>query len=224
MPKAPAFQMYPMDFDMDTATWENEEVGAYLRLLFYEWINGSLPNDTYKLAKIVRENTRKFKRKWEIISIKFIQNGNGQLINRKLEEIREKQAQYIESQREKGLRSAKKRWAGHITPVITMVTDRLQPNDNSSSSSSLKKEIYKERKIPIPDDEWIKEIQKKTCYQHINVLMELEKCLAWFKEKNIIVSRKRFLNWLNRNQFQTKPIDIKTDPYSNLEYVKSKGA
>lgn len=36
MSKAPAFQIYVQDFDMDTAIWENEQIGAYLRLLFLD--------------------------------------------------------------------------------------------------------------------------------------------------------------------------------------------
>jgi hypothetical protein len=89
----------------------------------------------------------------------------------------------------------------------------------SSSSSSLKKEIYKERKIKLPDSEWLNELQNKPCYNHLSIETEFEKCQTWFKEKNIIVSRSRFLNWINRSQFQTKPIQ-KDDPYKNLEYVK----
>ena len=144
MGKLPAFPLYASDFDMDTATWENDELGAYLRLLLYEWVNGGLPNDTYKLAKIVRESQRKFIDKWKNLSHKFTLNGNGLLINQRMENIRQEKAYYIESQREKGIKSAKKRWEGHITRVTTTVKERLQPEDNlsssSSSSSSKKKE------------------------------------------------------------------------------------
>ena len=153
MAKAPAFQMYAQDFDMDTATWENEEVGAYLRLLLYEWVNGGIPNDIEAIARIIRKpvergsNKRfqeKFKRnlcEFEVnlrrnVLQKFHLNGNGLLINSRMEVERLKQRQYLESQREKGIKSAEKRWAGHITPVTTTVTERLQPEDNSSSSSS----------------------------------------------------------------------------------------
>jgi len=136
MNKPPAFQIYAQDFDMDTATWENDEVGAYLRLLFYEWINGCLPNNIYKLSKIVRESEKKFRGKWENLSTKFILNGNGLLINKRLEETRQSQLKYRESQSEKGKRSAEKRWGDRVTGVITTVTERLQPEGNSSSSSS----------------------------------------------------------------------------------------
>ena len=50
MGKSPAFRLYASDFYMDTQTWSNEEVGVYLRLLLYQWINGSIPNDENLLA------------------------------------------------------------------------------------------------------------------------------------------------------------------------------
>ncbi len=62
--KAPAFQMYAQDFDMDTASWSNDEVGIYVRLLNYEWVNGGLPSDLSELSRIAREKKTKFEKKW----------------------------------------------------------------------------------------------------------------------------------------------------------------
>jgi len=167
MGKLPAFPLYASDFYMDTATWENDELGAYLRLLLYEWINGGLPDDTYKLAKIAKESQRKFVDKWKNLSHKFTLNGNGLLINQKMESVRQEKLYYIESQREKGIKSAKKRWEGHITRVTTTVKKRLQPEDNPSSSSSIssskEKKIIKEKNVfgefqnvKLTEDEYIK--------------------------------------------------------------------
>lgn len=145
MGKAPAYLMYAQDFDMDTASWSNEEVGVYQRLLNYSWVNRGLPSDTVELSRIVREKRSKFEKIFsKNISKKWSENGNGKLINKKQEEVRQNQLQFIESQREKGKKSAEKRWAGHITPVTTTVTERLQPKDNSSSSSSIKKKKIKD--------------------------------------------------------------------------------
>jgi len=144
MGKAPAFQIYGLDFDMDTATWENDEIGAYLRLLFYQWFNGGLPNDTYKLSKIVRESEKKFKKKWEIISTKFIQNGNGLLVNKKLEEIRQNQSKYSESRR----KNVSVRYKDKATHEPTYVED-MKPVCNLSSSSS-SSSINKKNKDIIP--------------------------------------------------------------------------
>lgn len=161
MGKPPAFQTFAADYYMDTNHWTTHEMGMYQRLLLTQWVNGGLPNDEERLARIAGCSLKKFQKGWTIVKVKFIQNGNGFLINKKMEEIREEQRQYIESQREKGLRSAKKRWNYNVTEAVTTVKLRLQPEDNSSSSSSsssLNKEknkrlkhIAKVEKTPSPD-------------------------------------------------------------------------
>ena len=87
----PAFQLYAADFDIDTNTWTNEEVGIYFRLLLSEWVNGPLPNDEVKLARIARMSSKRFSFRFQNIRHKFTQNGDGKLINRRMEEEREKQ-------------------------------------------------------------------------------------------------------------------------------------
>lgn len=42
--KAPAFQFYPDDFIGGTVMFTAEEVGAYMRLLCFQWGNGSIPD------------------------------------------------------------------------------------------------------------------------------------------------------------------------------------
>jgi uncharacterized protein YdaU (DUF1376 family) len=239
MSKAPAFQLYASDFYMDTAAWEVDEIGAYIRLLLYEWVNGGIPDDLEQIARIVGiglpdKNTRyavKFERKLCDFSVKmkrnvlqkFHMNGNGLLVNSRLELEREKQRQHSELQSEKGKKSAIKRWGEPVTTVITPVTERLQPdcNSSSSSSSSLKEKKYiKKRKITEPDDQWLIKIQTMECYSHLNVKDQLQKCIVWFQAKNITVSRQRFLNWLNNPRYNQKPVKIDNiDPYSHLEVV-----
>jgi uncharacterized protein YdaU (DUF1376 family) len=207
--KAPAFPLYASDFDMDTATWENDEVGAYLRLLLYEWVNGGLPEDTYRLSKIVRESEKKFIGKWKNLSTKFHLNGNGLLVNEKLEFVRQEKAQFIESQREKGKRSAKKRWGDRVTPVIMAVTERLQPESNpssssSSSSSSKKKHLTKQ---VLSDEEWIakiKEINPWLDWDDLN--REMDTWLVNHPERN--KTRAFISNWILRKQ-KDKPMGMK---------------
>lgn len=110
MAKIPFFPLYAQDFDMDTNTWTNEEVGVYLRLLLSEWINGSLPDDIPKLAQIARISPKKFKNLFQICSPKFVRDGNGFLINKRMEKEREKINKSLEQKRKAGIASAKKRW------------------------------------------------------------------------------------------------------------------
>jgi len=107
--KLPSFPLYPADFFMDTITWELEELGLYNRLLYVEWINGPLENEIKKLAKIAGISPKKFTKIYKIMSTKFIHTADGKLINVKLEEIRMRQSEYINKQREYGRIGANKK-------------------------------------------------------------------------------------------------------------------
>jgi len=87
MGKAPAFQTYASDFYMDTNSWTIEEIGIYQRLLLTEWVNGGLPDNEERLARIAGCKLKIFKKFWPNISQKFIQNGESKLVNKKLEEV-----------------------------------------------------------------------------------------------------------------------------------------
>jgi uncharacterized protein YdaU (DUF1376 family) len=157
MANSPSYQMYAQDFDMDTATWEIEEIGAYMRLLNYEWINGGLPDNTYKLSKIVRISERKFKKTWENLREKFHLNGNGLLINSRMEEVREKQRKFIESQSQKGKLGGRPPKSPGLSHGLTVEKPDESSSSSSSSSSSIKdkkeknKHIAKAQKPPSPD-------------------------------------------------------------------------
>jgi len=110
MKSPPAFQFYPAAFDTATATWELDEVGLYLRLLMAQWITGPLPNDPKKLSKIARISPKKFSNLFQIVSTKFISDGNGNLINEKLENIRQEQITYRKDQAKHGKYGADKRY------------------------------------------------------------------------------------------------------------------
>ena len=102
--------MYAADFDMDTASWSATEVGIYLRLLLNEWVNGSLPNDTEQLARITRIDRGNFLKCWcRSVKGKFMENSEGKLINRRMEDVREKQTEYREKQRGYGLKGIEKK-------------------------------------------------------------------------------------------------------------------
>jgi len=207
MGKAPAFQIYGLDFDMDTATWENDEIGAYLRLLFYQWFNGGLPNDTYKLSKIVRESEKKFKKKWEIISTKFIQNGNGLLVNKKLEEIRQNQSKYSESRR----KNVSVRYKDKATHEPTYVED-MKPVCNLSSSSS-SSSINKKKRNILSDDEFLTSLKEK--FTWVDFEKEMAKIDAWLLANPGRQKTRRFIvKWISKVE---KPMGIISKPIPHKE-------
>lgn len=75
MAKDPAFLLYYKDFDNDTANWEPEALGWFMRLLFFQAGNGYIPSDIEEVAQIARvkfSEFEKFKNIWENrISVKF---------------------------------------------------------------------------------------------------------------------------------------------------------
>jgi uncharacterized protein YdaU (DUF1376 family) len=50
--KAPAYQFYGSDFEQDTAHMSCEEIGAYIRLLNFQWKKGTIPADASRQARI----------------------------------------------------------------------------------------------------------------------------------------------------------------------------
>ena len=52
MKTAPSFQFYPADFVMGTMLMSPAEVGALMRLLCYQWLQGACPNGEEDLEKI----------------------------------------------------------------------------------------------------------------------------------------------------------------------------
>ncbi len=159
--KSPAFQLYASDFDMDTATWDNDEVGIYFRLLMYQWVNKSIPSNIERLSKIARISPKKFKKRWEIISKKFQENGYGGLINLKMEKVRQEQDKYRISQSEAGKRGVEKKKELGIYPFSNPSSDPSSDpsseNQALQSSSSLKDITSKEVAFSIPNPEEINE-------------------------------------------------------------------
>jgi len=144
MTKAPAFQLYASDIYMDTVEWTIDEVGIYNRLLHCQWVNGSIPSDITRLARIAGCGTKRFQIGWGIIQFKFVPVGNGRLQNKRLEQTREEQDNYRKSQSEAGKRGAKKRWDKDGDPNGDPIGD---PNDQTIAlqSSSSNKEKYIKR-------------------------------------------------------------------------------
>lgn len=130
--KPPAFQFYANDFLAGTAFMSAEEVGAYIRLLCYSWINGPIPSGDVALMRVAGcslESLVAVREKFEL--------RDGKLINAKLETVREAQRSYSERQ----TKSAHDRWHkpkpsnGNASAYPTAMPPHM-PNACSSSSSS----------------------------------------------------------------------------------------
>jgi uncharacterized protein YdaU (DUF1376 family) len=101
MAKDPVLPLYYNDIDSATRDWTDEEFGAYVRLLIYQWDKGGLPKDFQRLTRIATS----LPTTWDFLKKKFDQV-DGVLKNRVMEEIREKRTQH----KLKQLENIKKRY------------------------------------------------------------------------------------------------------------------
>lgn len=116
--KAPFFKFFPTDFIASTVAMSAEEVGAFIRLLCYQWENGEIPDDAEKLARIGGCNGN------AIASVlhKFCIRSASGLQSARMEEERASMIEHAEKKRA----NAFKRWAGegkttqkHAKPMQT---------------------------------------------------------------------------------------------------------
>lgn len=75
MAKDPAFLFYYNDFESDTANWEPEAIGWYMRLLCFQAANGYIPSGLEEIASVARVKISEWARFQELwksrISVKF---------------------------------------------------------------------------------------------------------------------------------------------------------
>lgn len=140
MRNPPAFQFYADDFLAGTLDLSQSEVGAYIRLLCHQWSRGSIPVETEKQQRLAGGSVS------ADVSAKFKLNQDGRLVNERLERERQKQSDYREMQRQKGILSAESRKnqpktnRGSTEPP-TAVQPNGQPEGSSPSPSPSPSEL-----------------------------------------------------------------------------------
>jgi uncharacterized protein YdaU (DUF1376 family) len=104
--RVPAFQFYPKDFltDSNVVRMSNTEVGIYMRLLCYCWLDGDLPLETEALASMARMPLKQFTKLWEnsIVKTCFHLGEDGRLHQKRLDEERTKQDEFRRRQSDNG--------------------------------------------------------------------------------------------------------------------------
>ncbi len=129
--KAPAFQFYPKDFlsDGKVAAMTMAQRGVYITLLSHCWLEGSLPDDPRRLARMVGLSGSEFAKVWPSLMSCFTAKGDA-LVHKRLDMERKKQDDYRALQRAKGLASA----ASRLQPEGNRGSTDDQPESNSSIS------------------------------------------------------------------------------------------
>jgi len=127
MAKDPVLPLYYNDIDSATRDWTDEEFGAYLRLLIYQWDKGGLPKDYQRLTRIATSLSTT----WEFLKKKFPEV-DGFLRNPVMEEIRVRRLKH----KAKQLENIQKRYQPSTKPPTKPPTE--------TASKSLPLEIENE--------------------------------------------------------------------------------
>lgn len=94
MSKDPAILFYYKDFDSDTADWEADAIGWYMRLLIFQSGNGYVPSDLEELAQVARvrfSDYQIFSERWaKRLACKFKPLSEGKLYNTFLSKVQSK--------------------------------------------------------------------------------------------------------------------------------------
>jgi len=173
--KPPAFQFYADDFLGGTCDMRADEVGAYMRLLCYQWNRGCIPiDDREKLERITG---------CEVSNDVLMKFPDGK--NRRMESERAKQSAYRENQRKKGVASAKARFNRGSTVVQPSAADsRLEPKVNSPSPSpkteTIRPKGFAEFWEAYPRGDKKVEAAKSFAKAGVDIAIMLD-ALAWFK-------------------------------------------
>ena len=105
--KPPSFDFFPDDFIAGTYHLPAEAVGIYVRLLCYQWNNGSIPSDEAELARVAGVDADAMRTHMRTVMLKFMPDKCGGLQNARLEREREHKLSVIE----KSKAAADSRWA-----------------------------------------------------------------------------------------------------------------
>lgn len=112
----PWFQFYARDWVLDAKVkaLPLDAQGAYMRLLAYQWIEGSLPIQPSSISVITELHPRSISRLWPLLEPFFpISNTGSDRRNTRLDEQRKKMLAKHLAQSEAGQVGAEKRWGSH---------------------------------------------------------------------------------------------------------------
>jgi len=107
MKGTPAFQLYPKDLlaDPNVEQMTNEQLGMYLRLMCWEWINGGLPLDDEAIKRLARAGDN-----WSserCLLLQCFKKTETEYFHPRLKKEREKQRKFRKQRAEAGSRGGK---------------------------------------------------------------------------------------------------------------------
>jgi len=178
-----------------------EQAGAYILLLCYQWMNGTVPNDDQELCAIGRCSAAAL----VVVKRKFIPAETpGQLVNHRLESIRQEQDAYRTRQAEygkaggrpaKGLPKGSQRVAKGLPKGSQTSLPLPQPPSLTPAQPST---LVESASPSTSQEDFFAECRSNPAYAGIDVDREWHKMSAWCLANRQKPTRRRFVNWLNR--------------------------
>lgn len=102
------FPLYYQRLLTSTTGWKDEEFGAYVKLLIYQFDKGSIPDNMDAIGRI----SPTARKKWALIGGKFIKAADGSLINPVMDSIRNKRIKKGDANRQNGSKGGRKKNTG----------------------------------------------------------------------------------------------------------------
>lgn len=143
---SPAFQFYAQDFLVGTAGMPVAVVGAYIRLLCYQWCKGGLENDNETLMELAVCDVTTLTK----CLPKFSLCNDGLLRNEKLEKVRKERQEWITKSSLGGKKSALKRWGSRHKRRVRVVKQCLPNGINQSGNQNvtLQSSVFNLQELP----------------------------------------------------------------------------
>ena len=127
--KPPSFDFFPDDFIAGTYHLPAEAVGIYVRLLCYQWNNGSIPSDENELARVAGVDADAMRTHMRTVMLKFMPDECGGLKNARLERERDHKLSVIE----KSKSAADSRWTKEKARKAAEAANKLGCGGNADA-------------------------------------------------------------------------------------------
>ena len=145
----PFLPLFPRDFIAATLGWTMEQRGLYITLMCAEWELGSLPADQPTLANVAGATLLDFARVWKKVHSKFVDRGDGELVNSKLEEHRSKSLKLKTVRSEAGKKGGKAKANRKAKGLSNGLTKSYPPSPSPSPSSDPSPTPVLERQLSV---------------------------------------------------------------------------
>lgn len=130
----PYMNLYWSDLLADTMHLGAQEFGAYVLLLGHQWQYGSLPDDPVVLARIARIDARQWHKVKERV-LAFFDRIDGRLVQKRLQQEREKAASKVELRRAAGALGGKAKALKNKKPDLANAKQMLKQTGSGSKDS-----------------------------------------------------------------------------------------